>query len=363
MIGLALALASMACARAPRFERIASAFDVKACAAPPCPPGPPLEGPAARDVPHATVVVRRTTDGPFDPHAFTTFEPADPAPPDGARVPVVLFLHGWWGVEPSGVNPMLRHIASRGFDVIYPSYGVAWDPAHWEENAVAALDAALASLDVPGRARPDRSRIAIVGHSMGGILALRLANRAGKAKDPRLPVPIAVVTSDAAGLATPAYPYVSIDDLSAMAPSTQLLVIMSEDSYAMRTRDAHGCLDDPESPPLACNGFGIARRAWVGTPQVEGAHKAALMIPGDADGKSELRSDHNAITRVPADAIATWGYWKLAVGALESAARGRWSEYAFGDTREVRDMGRWSDGHPLRPIVAIGACLSGGPCP
>jgi hypothetical protein len=91
--------------------------------------------------------------------------------------------------------------------------------------------------------------------------------------------------------------------------------------------------------------------------------KAALMIPGDTDGKSELRSDHNAILRVPADAIATWGYWKLAVGALESAARGKWSEYAFGDTREVRDMGRWSDGRPLRPVVSIAACLSGGPCP
>jgi pimeloyl-ACP methyl ester carboxylesterase len=356
-----VAVSAVACASAPRYERLPAATALRPCDAPPCPPGPPTEGPGA-SAPRGEVIVRRHSEGPLGARSFTTFEPADAGP---GPVPVVLFLHGFFDVEPSGADPMLRHVAASGFDVIYPSYGVPWNPAEWEEMALGAFDAAMTSLEArtaDARARPDRSRVTLVGHSIGGVLALRLASDAGKRIDRRLPPPLAVVVLDGAGLATPAYPPLSIDDLSSVAASTRLLVVMSEDSYALRMRDATACRADA-SRPSACNAFGIARRAIAGTPQIPADHKMAVMIPSDANGATKLLSDHNAVMRTPPDAIATWGYWKLVVGALSAATKGKWGDYALELTPRMRDMGRWSDGRAVKTIVPIVECLEGGACP
>lgn len=58
------------------------------------------------------------------------------------------------------------------------------------------------------------------------------------------------------------------------------------------------------------------------------AHKAALMIPSDQEGGVQLRSEHNAVQgdcgffAKPIDAVDTWGYWKLTVGALSHVLLG-----------------------------------------
>src|SRR5438309_12022539 len=85
------ALGLMACSGSASTESSGSTATMEQCANPPCPPGPPAIGPGALRGPHADVVVRRQSDGPLDPRAFSTYEPAAPAPPSA---PVVLFLHG-----------------------------------------------------------------------------------------------------------------------------------------------------------------------------------------------------------------------------------------------------------------------------
>jgi pimeloyl-ACP methyl ester carboxylesterase len=326
------------------------------CDTTPCPPPPPRDGPGAQTYPHAAVVVRHHTKGPFDTGAFVTYEPSSPSP---ERAPVVLFLHGFFDQEPTKVDPMLRHIAGKGFIVVYPGYGVPWDPATWEDHAVRAFDAAMADLDAADRVHPDRSRVAIVGHSIGGLLALRLATRAGA--DPRLPVPRTVVLLDAAGLATPAYRFLPVDDLASFPANASLLVVMAEESYLRRTKEESACRSGASAGDLDCNAFGIARRAFAALPQV--ARKTAVVIPSDADGDAKLVSDHNAILGDTLDAIDTWGYWRLTVAAISGAALGVSSEYAFGDTPQARGMGAFTDGRAVRPIYAIDECLTTGRCP
>ncbi len=336
------------------------------CASGPCPPGPPADGPGSMSEPHADVVVSHTSRGVLGAHSFTTYEPTAPAP---RSAPVVLFLHGFFDAEPTGIDAMLRHVARAGFIVIYPTYGVPWGPADWEENAVEAFDTAMNQLATSGSVKPDRAHTAIIGHSIGGLLAMRLAARAGAGKDPRIKPPAAVVLLDSAGSATPAYPFLPIDDLSTVDASTRLLVVMAEESYSARKGVAGSCSATEKSEPMDCNAFGVARRAFAGTPQIPADHKAAVVVPADARGSTMLRSDHNAIIEHcgggarPIGAIDTWGYWKLAVGAVSQATRGTWGDYAFGDTPRARAMGTWSDGHAFREIFPIGPCLLGDACP
>lgn len=334
----------------------------------PTPPAQPASGPASATYAHSTFNKLTIRPDPFDAETFTIFEPAGPAP---TQAPVVLFLHGYFSALPSEDDAMLPHIARKGYIIIYPSYGVAWDPANWETQAINALDAAMHKLEEPGHVLPDRSKFAIVGYSIGGVLALRLANRAPTAGLVNLPIPQAVVLLDGAGICTPAYPFLRLDDLSQIDPNTKLLIIMAEDGFKKRLEETNQCNYDFLRPWMwvfsDCNSFGVSKLAWTRTPQV--VTKNAVVIPTDTYGTPDLVSNHTGVLVDPSsdppwplDAI-DWAYWKLTVGALNYAVHGTDGNYAFGAAPELRDMGVWSDGTPVKTIDLIDGCFVGGSCP
>ncbi len=333
----------------------------------PNPPVQPASGPASATYAHANVNKLTIRPDPLDVGTYTIYEPAGPAP---AQAPVVLFLHGYFDTLPDKVDAMLRHLARKGYIVIYPSYGVAWDPTNWETHAINTLDTAMHKLEEPGHVLPDRNKFAIVGHSIGGVLALRLAQRAPAAGLVNLPIPRAVVLQDGAGISTLAYPFLRLDDLSQIDPNTKLLIIMAEDTYKGRLTEANQCNYDFLQPWMwvsACNGFGASKLAWTQTPQV--VTKNAVVIPTDTHGTPDLISEHNGVLVDPSadppkplDAI-DWAYWKLTVGALNYAVHGTDGNYAFGAGPELRDMGAWSDGTAVKLIDLIDGCFVGGSCP
>ncbi len=331
-----------------------------------CPPAMPQDGPGSPLVPHADVKVTVLSDGMFDATRSVIFEPSSPQP---ERAPVLFFLHGFFDADPRPYETMLRHFARKGYIVIYPSYGFAWNPKSWADNAEDALRRALDELKKPGHIRPEEQRLAFVGHSMGGILALHLAERAAKDTSKRIPQPKVLVTLDGAGISTIAYPYVSVDELSHIPASTWLLMIMAQESYQGRFQDAHHCEGDDKNPAMACNAFSFTRRAWQNTPQIPLDRKTALMIQSDSRQGITLRSAHNAVQGYcgvfsqPIDAIDTWGYWKLTVGALDEALRDEPGPYAFTQTQERDSVGLWSDGQPVKPILSLESCLQKGLCP
>ena len=51
------------------------------------------------------------------------------------------------------------------------------------------------------------------------------------------------------------------------------------------------------------------------------------------------------------NALDYYGYWKLLDGLLDAAFLGRNRDYALGDTPQQTDMGRYSDGVPLTPLL------------
>lgn len=101
-------------------------------------------------------------------------------PAEGDRLPVVVLVHGgFWqpGYDRHLEDEVAQVLAADGFAVWNIDYALADTP--WPatlRDAAAALDHVA---DSTNSARLDLARIAVVGHSAGGHLALWLASRTG----------------------------------------------------------------------------------------------------------------------------------------------------------------------------------------
>lgn len=333
-----------------------------------CPPEPPASGPGSANYPHASVQRLVLGKDASDPLHTVIYVPEVPTP---NKVPIVLFLHGYFDAEPEPYKLMLQHIARKGFIVIYPSYGHPLGPQKWAENAAGAMQRALTELESQGAVRPDRERVAFVGHSIGAILALHLAQKNQNSPEHALPQPRLIITLDAAGSTSLAYPFISIDNdrLKRLPAETWLLLIMAEESYQYRWKDPDHCKKEQDPPTKNCSAFAINRLVFLKTPQIPLSQKSAVMIPSDQEGNVQLRSEHNAVQgdcgffAKPIDAVDTWGYWKLTVGALSHVLLGNAEDYAFADSESRRALGTWSNGRKARPIVSLDSCLQTGNCP
>jgi pimeloyl-ACP methyl ester carboxylesterase len=333
-----------------------------------CPPDPPVDGPGSPVSPHHTVKRSVLREDSSDPLHSVIYEPHEPKP---EKAPVVLFLHGYFDADPAPYELMLRHIARKGFIVIYPGYGHPLRPQKWSGNAANALNYALEFLEQGDHVRPDRSRVGFVGHSIGAILALHLAQGNAASAKPFIPQPRVIVSLDAAGITSLAWPYISIDKdrLRRLPDETWILLVMAEESYQYRLKDPHQCRTDKIPPGKYCNAFAVNRLAYRQTPQISDHRKAAVMIPSDQEGDVELRSEHNAVQSScgfrgkPIDAVDYWGYWRLTVGALEQVLLGNSALNVFADSEPRRAFGVWSTGRPVRPIVSLDLCLQKDVCP
>ncbi|MDP8908608.1 MAG: alpha/beta hydrolase, partial [Chloroflexota bacterium] len=136
-------------------------------------PEQPAAGPGGRDYPYDAVAQRRVGSSPAGAYVFT---PDDPAVVD-KPLPLVIFVHGITAVNPDLYGEWIEHLVRRGATVVYPDYQTA-NPLAGTQRAyfgdmMAGIRAALVTLDT----RAD-GPVVVVGHSMGGILAVNYAARA-----------------------------------------------------------------------------------------------------------------------------------------------------------------------------------------
>jgi len=336
------------------------------CDQEPCPPGSPKQGPGSGQSPHAAVDIVELNEGLFDSFRSVVYSPASPSP---KTAPVVLFLHGYFDADPKPYENMLKHLARKGYIVIYPSYGNGLNPKAWPTNAEEALKRALTHLKTEGKIIPDMTNVAYVGHSIGSVLALHLAEQQGATSTPTLPQPKLIVVMDGAGIKSPAYPYISIDDLSHIPRSTKLLLVMAEETYQKRLKDKDFCVGNAQAPSKPCDGFAVNRQAFTKTAQIPSDHKTAVLIISDIRSEVGLRSEHNGAQGTcgflgkKIDAIDTWGYWKYAVGALNQVFHNEPADFSYLNSEIFRASGFWSDGTPAKPALSLNTCFGSGDCP
>lgn len=287
------------------------------------PPPQPASGPGGSQYAHASVSesVHRGGD-----QRYWIFEPAQPTPPSA---PVVLYLHGYGSSNPDPYRPLLEHLARKGFAVVYPRYGSLWNPWVYEDTALDSWQDAISVLQGAGHVTPQLDKLAVAGHSLGGILSLRLAHRLGPGSTPFQ----SIVIHDGAGFQTPAYPFMPLDDLSGIPAQTGLVLVVADTSK----QDA--------------NATEIVRLAWTRTPQIPRVQKNGILLRSDFYGQPDLISDHLGVQTWPTDAIDFLGYWKFTEAALNHAFWNQDGSFVFGDGSDLRYMGLWSDGQPVQEAV------------
>jgi pimeloyl-ACP methyl ester carboxylesterase len=247
--------------------------------------------------------------------------------PGGVRAPVVLYLHGAGGYQRHrpdlDVRPLLVHLARQGYLVIHPDYQNGFDmtrPCGWEANAAGAYRLALETLEGQGRVKPDYERTAIVGHSLGGMLAMQFA------QSPCLPPPRAIVMHDVAGysfapfLTTPLlavrrgqYSTDKYEQFCCLPPDLLLVALVSKESWAGDNAE------DQDGDAVVfgnANVGGMLSRLWWRTC-LDPACRFAFLVTSDPCCRPGLESDHGGST-VPVNEI-DYTYWRFTDEALRAA--------------------------------------------
>lgn len=349
----------------------------------PAPPPQPAGGPGGSDYRHAEVRESKHGSGGTEYHLF---EPARPAP---ESAPVVVFLHGWTAIDPWLYGAWINHLARRGNIVIHARYQEsALTPTEvFTSNMVTAVKAALEELRQPGRVKPDKSRFAVAGHSVGGLLT---ANLGALAAESDLPFPRALMSVQPGRSARGQRGFgVKLEDLSKLPTDALLLCLTGERDRVCGDADARRILAESTSIPAERKNLIVLTTDTHGKPALTGSHLGPCSVPADppdaiiATGtvkepdiammfaaaagnfaparaflgtpegrqwrRDKLSATSIAETFDPPNA-QDFAIWRLFDALCEAAFTGKVTVDALGLSPRSLSMGQWSDGTPVKPM-------------
>jgi len=311
---------------------------IAACNLPATPPGRPTTGPGSDD--HAISAPATATsvgDGDTGTRVWT-YVPATLA--EGTKAPVVVLLHGFELLAPEIYQGLIDHLTKQGVIVVFPQFNKGGFGILGDTDQNAMLDRAIAAVGVAfGQlgAKADRSRVYLFGHSLGGLLASVWTAKGGVA-------PAGIV------LANP-----STDAGSGIPDAIKGLVQLTPIAYAP-------LVPLTTAPTLVLTGDGDtiappAQSTGLYDLLTGAAARSVYELRGDSHGSPALTADHMASIQsqgivpdvimqafggVAHDDIADWRYYEA---AIDQVLAGR-TTFSF-------DMGSWSDGTPVTPVLRL----------
>jgi pimeloyl-ACP methyl ester carboxylesterase len=318
------------------------------------PPAQPQSGPGGKQYAHAVVTKHRYGKGGQE---YWIFEPDSPRP---RTAPVIVFLHGWGGMNPAYYGAWVDHLVKRGNMVIYPRYqaNLLTPIKDFIPNTLAAVKDAVNRLQTEtGHASADFSKFATVGHSLGGLLAANIAALASESKLPR----VRAVMSVEPGI-TEAPINVPLADLKKIPANTLLLAIAGDQDSLVRDTDAKRIYYESTNVSAENKDFVTLVSDSHGQPALLASHRAPTAIDKEYDSGEGLGGpaggslgDAQISRRVRPEtmmvnALDYYGTWKLFDALCDAAFTGQNREYALGNTPQQRFMGVWSDGVPVKEL-------------
>jgi dienelactone hydrolase len=278
------------------------------------------------------------------PRSYWLFEPDQPRP---ERAPVVVFLHGWFAVNPGFYGAWIDHLVRDGRIVIFPRYqnDVGTMPQDFLPNALAALNDALGVLHVGvDHVRPDLTRFALVGHSAGGNLAAQIT---ALSADPHagIPIPKAVVAVMPGEVIPTRRP--TLDRI----PATTLMIVMvGEEDIVVGDHRGRQIFSEATAIPPSHKRFIFFRSDRHGHPALVADHAAPTGAhPRLDNGEGLFRSLQLSFSDV--NALDRAGFWRMADVTLEAAFAGKSLDDVARDPERFRHLGYWSDGRRVTPPI------------
>jgi pimeloyl-ACP methyl ester carboxylesterase len=337
------------------------------------PPGQPKTGLGGAD--YAPEPVVKKAVGRQSAFSYVFHGGSAPA----AGRPVVVFLHAWGAINPLVYGGWIDHLARRGYLVIYPAFQEVGRtrPVEATDRTVSLLKEAFEALAADPGAKPDLSRVALIGHSAGAALAVNVAALAGSES---LPVPKLVYVVAPGGIASdPKARGIQLADLSKIDAATILVTEIGDREFQASDRASKRILREASEVPATRKVFIRALSDDHGFPALsatlamagatkEGYEAAAIKVtpdpPRDPKAKLPPRPRWSAdmvltgeqqvlvqqLGSNVTDALDYLGLWKVFDMAAEAAFAGRDAQALRSDPA-FNDMGRWSDGWPVKRLV------------
>jgi dienelactone hydrolase len=310
------------------------------------------QGPGSGDYRHHSV--RKTLHGVGE-NGYWLFEPADPTP---SEAPVVFFLHGGRGMNPRDYGGWIDHLARRGNIVVYPVFEKAEFMASTKDSndvltqrAFTACKEAVEFMKKSGGGRPRLDRVAVTGHSFGGGLTPQFAGRAERVG---LPVPKAIMPVEPGWKGKEEYP---ADVLKDIPPSVLALIVVGEDDQFGESRKGDVMFRAMSAIPPNHKRYVIMHSDNHGTSPLVADHSVPLSARDDygtplTGRQVRRRAVVDAMTGMVegvVDAFDYNGVWKLFDLLCDTAFSGK--EITAVVPGDTWDMGRWSDGTPIKPMT------------
>ncbi|HEY2962681.1 MAG TPA: alpha/beta fold hydrolase [Pyrinomonadaceae bacterium] len=329
----------------------------------PMPPSQPASGPGGKQYVHSAVTKNRYGKGGQE---YWIFEPDSPKP---ASAPLIVFLHGWGGMNPLYYGAWIDHLVKRGNVVVYPRYqaNLLTPIREFTPNTLGAIKDAIERLQTePGHVKVDLKRFAAVGHSVGGLLAASVAALASESGLPR----VLAVMSVEPGI-TEAPINIPLADLKKIPAETLLLAMAGDQDTLVRDVDAKRVYYESTRVPASNKDYVTLVTDTHGMPALQASHRAPTAFDKDYDsgegiggGPAEIsdragglptrridRTDRrDRLETMMVNALDFYGTWKLFDGLCDAAFYGNNREYALGNTPQQRFMGVWSDGVPVKEL-------------
>lgn len=331
------------------------------------PPEQPAKGPGGKEYSYTAVIKNRYESGVKE---YWIYEPDQPKP---ASAPVIVFLHGWGAMNPAVYGAWIDHLVKRGNIVIYPRYqaDLKTPLKDFTANAVDAIRNAIDRLqNQPDHVRPDLSKFAVVGHSVGGLLT---ANVSALAQENGLPQVGAMMSVEPGRTWNPGTRgNVPLADLSKIPSKTLLLSVVGDQDRLARDVDAKRIYNESKNVHADNKDYITMVSDNHGTPPILAHHGAPTAFDAAYDNgdkqedvsalrerikeRIKERQGEDADTEIGSlehlvNALDFYGTWKLFDGLCDAAFYGKNREYALGNTPQQRNMGQWSDDVKVKELA------------
>lgn len=266
------------------------------------------------------------------------FSPVGATDDELNTMPAVLFIHGFSAVDPEIYQGWIDHLVLRGSIVIYPDFQtlnpLQNGPATYIPNLFSGIRSAISYLEGTGVTNIRTSGFHVIGHSLGGVLAVRYAQDASRLGFPKLRTLTVVEPGGCSTCGNFGLFGVPLDLERPLPSDLYAQVMVGNDDTTVGDADA--------------------RSIWPLLKNIPSRQRGYVTIVTDRHGEPPMTADHEMVgtggPRGTEDAMDWFALWRptdalIACDELETLC-----STALGDTPEHRNMGTWSDGTPVTPL-------------